>query len=320
MASLSNLPIQFAPDARWRGEKRRLRWIIFGVTALALACLVVTAGESYYVAWQLIHPAPKAITQTPGAYALTYRAVQFPSAVDRVQLSGWLIPAPSPADKLVIEAHGYQQNRAADAPALPVANALHKSGYSVLMFDFRAEGKSHGSEVTVGLFEQRDLLGAITYAQKLGYRHIGVIGYSMGGSTALEVAAADPAIEAIVADSPFANLYRYLQRHMSEWTHLPNWPFTPEILFELRLFNHIDAHRVDPEQDMTGFRQRPVLLIAGTADHIVPMSNSEALYKALRHDKSAHLWLVPGAKHVGAYTADPEQYLSRVIRFFGKSL
>ncbi|WP_328984526.1 alpha/beta hydrolase [Thiorhodovibrio winogradskyi] len=299
---------------------QRRRWLFIGMVMLVLIAVAVTGGLSYYVGSNLIHPQRKPITNTPDAYALVYKTIRFPSAVDQLQLSGWLIPATGETNKLVIEAHGYGQNRSSDAPALPVAKALHEAGIAVLLFDFRGEGESSGNKVSVGLYEQRDLRGAIAYARRLGYRHIGVIGYSMGAATALEVASADQGVEATIADSPFANLYDYLSRHFSVWTHLPNWPFTPEILFELRVFDHLNAHRVDPERDAAKLGQAPVLLIAGTADKTIPMSNSLALYRALRHDRSASLWIVPGAKHVGAYRVEPQRYLERVVGFFDQCL
>lgn len=60
---------------------------------------------------------------------------------------------------------------------MPVAEALNQKEISVLMFDYRDTGSSEGSMVSVGDFEQNDLLGAIDYAQKLGYQKIGIIGY-----------------------------------------------------------------------------------------------------------------------------------------------
>ena len=218
--------------------------------ALALVFFVATGSVAYDVVWKLIHPSRIALVETPAKFGLAFRNIEFPSTVDRVRLSGWLID----------------------------------------------------------------------YARRLGYRRIGVIGYSMGASTALEVAAKDRAVRAVVADSPFADLYSYLSANMPEWTHLPNWPFTPEIFLELRLINGLDVCKVDPLRDVAAMRQRRVLLIAGTADHVVPMSNSEALYRALHRDAAASLWIVPGAKHVGAYTVEPEAYLARVSDFFNKAL
>lgn len=287
---------------------------------LVIAFFIISGGIAYKVVWSLIHPSRIPITQTPAKVGLAYHPVEFKSVKDHVRLSGWFIPAATPTKRLVIEAHGYHQNRDSDKPVLPVAAALHKAGDAILMFDFRAEGRSQGKEVTVGLYEQRDLLGAVKFAQTLGYRHIGIIGYSMGAATALEIAAKNHSVEAVIADSPFANLYRYLSVHMPEWTHLPNWPFTPEIFLELRVFNGLDVRKVDPLKDITVIRHRPILLIAGTADHVVPMRNSKELYQALRHNPNASLWIVPKAGHVGAYTVEPQKYLTRVTAFFDHAL
>ena len=301
---------------RRAGWPRYVRWLAL----IATLFFAITAAVAYYVSWHLIHPARRPITRTPAAYGLKYRAIHFPSRIDHLRLSGWLLPPATASDRIVIEAHGYRQNRASDKPALPLAAALHRAGYGVLMFDFRDEGRSAGNEVTVGLYEQRDLLGAVDYVRALGYRHIGLVGYSMGATTALESAARDPAIGATVADSPIANFYRYLQRHMAHWTHLPQWPFTPEALLELRVIDHLDPARVDPDRQLRHFGQRPVLLIAGRADTTVPVSNSRTLAKVLRGDRNASLWLVPGAGHVGAYSADPGRYLHRVLGFFNRYL
>lgn len=294
--------------------------MILSGAVLLLGFVLVTGGVAYKVVWSLIHPTRIPITETPEHVGLAYHPIEFKSLIDHISLSGWLIPAAKPTNKLVIEAHGYHQNRESDKPALPVAAALHKAGYAVLMFDFRDEGLSKGHEVTVGLFEQRDLEGAVKFAKSMGYDHIGIIGYSMGAATALEVASKDPTVQAVVADSPFANLYRYLKVHMPEWTHLPNWPFTPEIFIELRLINGLDVKKVDPEKDIAGMRHLPILLIAGTADHVVPMRNSLELYRSLHNDPNAKLWIVTNAGHVGAYKVMPKKYLERVTVFFEHAL
>lgn len=304
-------------------ESRRSNrvWRVLAVLTGLLGLSVFATGVvAFYVTWGLVHPARQPITRTPAAFGLPYRSIRFPSRVDHLDLKGWLIPGGS--RRIVIEAHGYRENRSSDAPALPVARALHRADIAVLMFDFRDEGRSPGKEVTVGLYEQRDLSGAVRYARKLGYRHIGVIGYSMGAATALEVAGSDRAVEATVADSPFANLSAYLQRHLSQWTGLPSWPFNPEISLELRWLYGLNPRRVDPERSLRHFGQRPLLLIAGTADTTVPPSNSQRLYRELRgeHDQRARLWLVSGATHVGAYGRHPSQYVATVVRFFRRYL
>ena len=58
----------------------------------------------------------------------------------------------------------------------------------------------------------------------------------------------------------------------------------------------------------------PVLLIHGLADTRTPPSHSQEL--AAANSQHAQLWLVPGARHVGAYTTAPKQFKERVLGFF----
>ncbi len=217
-------------------------------------------------------------------------------------------------------AHGYKDNRSDIRPVLPLAGTLHKAGVSVIMFDFRAEGRSPGEVVSVGEFEVRDLLGAVDYGRSHDYTEIGVIGYSMGASTAILAAADDTVISAVVADSPFANLRSYLSSHMPRWTNLPNFPFTQEILWEMDIFNGLNVDKVAPDKSLKTWKPRPLLLITGTADSTIPMNNSELLYDEVKSEPNTSLWIVKGAKHVGAYEINSKAYLDKVVAFFTRNL
>ncbi len=277
-------------------------------------------GVSYYVGWNLTHPKRKPVTKTPAAYHLAYKSIQFPSRVDHLQIKGWLIPADHASHKLVIFAHGYKDNRSDLRPVLPLADTLSKTGISVILFDFRAEGDSPGKVVSVGEYEVRDLLGAVDYAHAHDYTKVGIIGYSMGASTAILAAGKDTAITAVIADSPFANLRSYLSSHMPHWTNLPNFPFTAEILWEMDVFNGLNVDRVAPNKTLKTWKPRPLLLIAGTADKTIPMSNSRLLYNEVKSEPNTYIWIVKGARHVGAYEVDPHKYLDKVVSFFSRYL
>ncbi|GMA59584.1 S9 family peptidase [Alicyclobacillus fastidiosus] len=296
--------------------KRLGTFVLSTVIVLFLGTMTV----SYIVGFKLTHPTPKPVTETPGAIRLPYQNIHFPSRIDKLSLSGWLIPAASRTNRVVIEAHGYRENRILDHPSLPTAKALHDAGFSVILFDFRDEGDSPGKEVSVGEYEVRDLLGAVDYAKSLGYSNIGIIGYSMGASTALEATAEDTDVKATVADSPFADLQTYLDSNMTVWTHLPAFPFNDEIFWEMKHFFQLDPAKADPLKDLASAKPRPILLIAGEADTTIPMQNSEELYRELQRDPDDSLWLVPGAKHVGAYDVEPATYEQRVTQFFTKYL
>ncbi|MDP4126417.1 MAG: alpha/beta fold hydrolase [Bacillota bacterium] len=302
-------------ETKTRSRGRRIIFVLIVVLSLLI---LVLGGISTYVGWGLTHPQRKLVKGDPGQLGLSYQTINFPSRFDKLKLSGWYLPAPQ-AKAIIIEAHGYNGNRCNDKPELPVAKALVEKGFSVLMFDFRDSGSSEGSLVSVGDFEQRDLLGAVDYAKELGYQKIGVIGYSMGAATSAIVAAQENDIQAIILDSPFADLKKYLEVNMPHWTGLPNFPFTPIIIEEIPLLTGINPERVSPIKAMESLTQKPILFIAGDADTTIPLENSKQLLEAVNNPKD-ELWIVHGAVHVGAYPVQPEQYLQKVTRFFNQSL
>jgi fermentation-respiration switch protein FrsA (DUF1100 family) len=296
---------------------KRLAWIL---ATVVLVMVLATFGVSYYVGWSMTHPARRAVKGSPADYGMKYTDVTFPAREDHLNLKGWLIPADAATDKIVIFSHGYKGNRANIDAALPTMKALHDAGFTVLAFDYRDEGESDGSLVSVGFYEVRDLLGAVDWAAQHGYDKIGVIGYSMGASTALVAAAKDDRIQAVVADSPFANLHDYLEDNLPVWSHLPNWPFTPEILWECRVLEGLDSRQVDPLDGLAAWKPRPLLLIAGTADDTIPMVNSQALYNVVKNNPDDQLWIVDGATHVKAYNVNPQAYEAKVTSFFTRYL
>lgn len=269
---------------------------------------------------KLTHPQRKPVATTPASLGIPFRTVQFPSRIDHLSLHGWLLTAPNNHGRLVVMAHGFRDNRVIDPVGLPTASALYHAGISVLMFDFRDEGESPGTEVTVGIFERRDLLGAVNLAHQLGYSHVGIAGYSMGASVALEATAEDPSVQAVLADSPFADLHTYLRTNMPTWTNLPNWPFTSEILFEMRVISGLDSRQASPLTELKSWPPRPLLLIAGTADKTIPMANSKSLYQEVKSNPQDTLWIVPGATHIKAYKVNPPLYEKRVAGFFSRYL
>lgn len=303
--------------------KRRPRiWrrVAYAIMIVIVLAALGTSGVAYYIGWQLTHPKRIALTKTPNDFGMNYQDVSFPSQTDHVSLKGWLIPAVSHTDKIVIFSHGYKGNRENIDADFPTMKALHDAGFNVLAFDFRDEGQSNGDMVSVGYFEVRDVLGAVDFAKSHGYSKVGVIGFSMGASTALQAAVQDQRIQAVIADSPFANLYDYLSDNLPTWSHLPNWPFTPELLFEFKVLNGLDAHGVNPLGGLQHWTPRPLLLIAGTADDTIPMSNSQALYNEVKNNQADSLWIVPGAKHVKAYNVNPQAYEQKVTSFFETNL
>lgn len=303
--------------------------------ALVLLLVIGVVGVSVYVGWNLSHAEPKPVDQSPAALGLAYENIEF-AATDGVTIRGWFLPAVSgeagmgasasmggadttaTSPYTIIFAHGFRGNRLEPGvPALELARSFVHDGFNVLMIDFRNHGESDGDVTTLGYHEVKDLYGAVQWLKQdraAQAERIGVIGFSMGAVTSILAAANEPAIDAVVADSPFSDLRSYLQVNMPVWTGLPNVPFTWTILAILPPLIDLDVDEVSPGAVMPNLQQ-PVLLIHTDGDSAIPVSESERLAAAGQLERT-ELWVVSGERHVGARSVNPAAYDAKVIDFF----
>lgn len=298
-------------------EKNRKPSVLLKLVGIVLTILLIAYfGISTIVADRLSRPERHPITKTCAEYGLKCESVRFNSAVDNIPLSGWYID--SPGTKVILMLHGRDGTRDSD-DAMEIAQALAKNNYDVLMFDFRAHGESGGERFSLGYLETRDVAGAMRYLRTRGVNEVGVIGLSMGAATALNSAPDEPEFRAIVSDSAFADEMLLLETELPKYSGLPAF-FNPGIFLMARLLYGIDVASNKPERAIARLGNRPVLLIHGTFDADVPPINAYALQKAGADDPNLQLWIVPEAKHVGAYRKKPEEYLKRVIEFFDRNM
>jgi dipeptidyl aminopeptidase/acylaminoacyl peptidase len=220
---------------------------------------------SGYVGWNLTHPKREAINATPANEGLTYNDIRFKSREDNLTLSGWLLRSQE-NEKTVILAHGYRKNRLQnDVPALAIAKDLVSEGCNVIMFDFRNSGISDGNLTSVGQYEVQDLLGAVDYVKsqpELNQKII-LMGFSMGASTAILAGAREPAVSAVIADSPFADLNTYLNENLSIWTELPSFPFNKAFFIVVPKLTGLRVDMVSPISEISNLSGRKLLLIHG---------------------------------------------------------
>lgn len=141
----------------------------------------------------MAHSIRTPILRNPAEYGMAYEEVSFP-AQDGVILEGWFIPGKS--DRLIIMNHPMPANRYGypghldpwknfggfEVNFLPEYKALHDAGYNILTYDMRNHGQSgmgNGGLVGHGLFEYRDVIGSLHYAQaRSDTKHMKVALYS----------------------------------------------------------------------------------------------------------------------------------------------
>jgi uncharacterized protein len=219
---------------------------------------------------------------------------------------------------LVVLANGYGDTQ---DQVLPFADFLHKAGFNVLTFNMRGRGDSGGEYVTLGVLEQLDLISVLNYAAKrpeVDPRRIGVLGISMGGATGILAAAQDPRIKAIVDDCGFSDAPGVIAASFEHFIHLPAFPFAPLTVWIASERANIDVASARPMDVIGRISPRPVLIIHGLADYVVPVDNSQRNFNSAHQPKE--LWLVPGAGHGQAHTVAKAEYERKVDVFFENAL
>lgn len=297
-------------------RKRRRKRIWFWLSFWCLLLVVLAPSASIaFLGWQYLHPPKKPIAETPEVFHLDYQDVSFESQNESVTLKGWLVPAEEDTSRIVIFAHGYSENRSSANVALHMAKALHSRSIASLMFDFRGAGESDGTMTSLGYYEKQDLLGAIDYAKGLGYEQIGLVGFSMGASTALNVAPEVPEVQAVVADSAFTNLDQYLETNLANLHPLAEVEFMPKLaMWEASLLTGIEPETVQPILSIQNLRDRGIFLIHAEGDEIIPASESRELAEASASMNTV-LWVSPAKNHVGTYSKETNEYLVRTTAF-----
>jgi pimeloyl-ACP methyl ester carboxylesterase len=202
-----------------------------------------------------------------------------------VTLKGWRCSAPARPRATIVYLHGIADNRVS---ATGVIERFLARGFDVVAYDSRAHGSSSGDICTYGFFEKQDLHRVI---DALGAGPIVLIGTSLGAAVALQEAADDRRVAAIVAAETFSDL-RTVARERA--------PFflTSSVIAEAFSLAERDGHFVVDAVSPVAAAARltmPVLLLHGALDRDTPPAHSERVFAALPGQK--RLILVPGAHH-----------------------
>lgn len=286
---------------------RKVRRIIWKACIFVLVLAVLMALLSFYISYITIHPPRTQAVLTPRDYGMPYEEAAFES-LDGLELKGWLIEKER-SDSVIILCHGHGSNR---GDILPVAEFLYENGYSVFLFDFRAHGDSGGTTATLGWLETKDLTAAMGYVkEKAGSENIGVIGFSMGGATAITTAGRVAGIDAVVADSAFADRYLLVSSIFN----------IPPLSLMVPLFagmQGLDMEENLPRDYAGNISPSALMIIHGSLDHLVGVEDAQLLYDLAEGPKE--IWIAEDAAHVMAYSVHEREYEKRVLEFFGEHM
>ena len=211
---------------------------------------------------------------TPGKYGLDYNEVEFKTGND-ILLKGWYVPAGSKvAEASVILAPGKAENRWDMLKYVPFISG---AGFNVLLFDPRSTGLSGGKKYGFGYFESRDIINAARFLhEQKGETDVAVLGRSAGATAALLAASDSSLIDAVVADSPYANLKLASKDFGSYSGDITLQLFFPIFMFSAKLVLGFDLYRETNILKSIDGVETPVFFIHGLEDEGVGYQNSES--------------------------------------------
>lgn len=221
-----------------------------------------------------------------------------------------------PKAPLVILFHGYRANGYRDfSGALPLAV---ECGLNVLMVDERAHGKSEGDFLTMGIWEQRDVVSWCQYAlERLGSDvKIILSGVSMGAATVLQASGRKDLpsqVVGVIADCGYSSQKEIFVKVMKEGGY-PEWLYYL-IPLGAKIWGHFDLNATAPKTAVENSKV-PILFIHGDDDRFVPYEMSKVNYEHCASEKT--FVTIEGAGHAMAYIIDPETYTQAFRTFVQK--
>ena len=298
---------------------RSAGWKIFKGTLFSLllflpvfVLLITPVLLSYWVSGFGTRPPERLLTDTPADYGSDFIDVEFPSR-DGLMLRGWWMEGEE-AKATLIFGHGLFRSR---REGLERGSVLNKSGFSVLLFDFRNHGKSDPTSTSLGFVERLDVLGAYDFLkEKRERRRFVLLGVSMGAVAVIHAAGDfQQDLEAIIADSPFQSLNETVAHHAG-MLNLPSFPFANLFKWNLTRIAQYEAEDLNTLEALRRLDEIPVLLIYGKEDRRLPPSGIQNIFDAIP-SANKELVVFENATHGAAYRVNPTLYLNTVLEFLG---
>ncbi len=190
-----------------------------------------------------------------------------------------------------------------------------ETGAAVLAFDFRGTGSSEGDFSLLGW--RSDLAAAMQTVRALpGVERLWLVGFAAGATLAIAAAAEDPGVAGVAAFAPQAELVErsidprrlVAQARSAGIIRSPTYPEDPVAWAR-------ELRSLQPSQLAARIPPRPLLIVHGGSDEVVPLTDARELAEAAH--RAAELRVIPSAGHALLY--DPRA-LALLLGWFDRHL
>jgi len=234
-----------------------IRFIVLGIVLYLVLMVCLMFLEESFIFFPSRYPEGDWRPQ-----GLSFEDAYF-QAADGTKLHGWYVPHDSPK-AVILFCHGNAGNITHRADILEELNDI---GASVLIFDYRGYGRSQGKPSEKGvLADARAARAWLAKREKIPEKNVVVMGESIGGAVAVDLAAKDGA-KGLVLISTFTNLPELAAYH---------YPIFPVRLLMRSQFDSVG---------LIAKYKGPLLQMHGDVDTIVPIKFGRKLFEAANEPK-----------------------------------
>jgi len=220
---------------------------------------------------------PEDFLYNPGSLNLPYKNFEVITN-DSISINSWYIPSEAKQNFIVIILHDLNDSRIS---CLNLAHALHDRNLDVCLVDLRAHGSSGGTEFTPGEGSVSDVRLVIDSLSSNYYMdQLAIIGIGTGAAVAAQLTSVDERVNALVLQSPFISLHKFLHSHYrKKWGSLHN---LYSFIAGVRIKNQIgySAEKLNLPEICKSISV-PTLVLAGNRDEEVPYLESVSVFDAL---------------------------------------
>lgn len=220
------------------------------------------------------------------------------------------------SDKLMILVHGFTGNMHGPGNIFDkLSNRLQKDGFAVIRFNFRGTPPSEGrfEDMTVK-GETKDLKEIIKFAKSRGYKKIGVLGESLGGTILAN--SYDKSLKVVVFWYPAFDLF---DTDIKDYFSKEKQKELSANGFILEGNFHVGRDFVNEIKKIKLFSKMalitsPALFLHGDKDSQVPYQQSEKACKLAKGEKEIRI--IKGADH--CFRNEQDEVINLTLKFLKK--
>ncbi|HPS53224.1 MAG TPA: alpha/beta fold hydrolase [Phycisphaerae bacterium] len=281
-------------------------WVLAGCDENENRNLQVTTSSQNNIVMELAGDGDKLVAQKK------LEAAGEITSADGVKIAYWSIDAHGKSKGTAVILHGLYESK---ANYMGMGKKLAADGYDVVLVDLRHHGDSGGKYITCGAKEKDDVKAIMDKLSAEGKiaQPFYVFGVNYGAVTGILYAEIDPRVKGVVAIGPWQDTVTKFKRDLGLFASPEDLNKALENAKEDAGFDPRGTSALESARHLTC----PLYLIHGTADLIVPVSDSEAIFAVANKPKELKVVLAGSPEQI-IIGMDYDGWLARQVEKVAK--